>query len=240
MRQPRVTPPRVYEAITAITAELAQSGIAKAQVNADERYAFRGIDDVSKALAPLLARHKLCVLPRVLERTCVERQGASSTVLISVNLRVAFDFVSARDGSSHAVEAWGEALDGGDKATAKAMTSAYKHAMLQAFCIPVEGLEDADVRSHQLKPDLEQPDPVQGWDQWSQDLQDMIRLCETTEAIDRVQNTYRAMLRSASKRRPDVFSSIGKAMGDRRKALNTQPPSIKHSNGSAAGDLVHA
>jgi hypothetical protein len=46
----------------------------------------RGIDDVSKALAPLLARHKLCVLPRVLERTCTERQGAKDTLLISVSL----------------------------------------------------------------------------------------------------------------------------------------------------------
>ena len=45
--------------------------------------------------------------------------------------------ISVEDGSSHKVEAYGEALDGGDKATAKAMSAAYKSAMVQTFCIPV-------------------------------------------------------------------------------------------------------
>jgi hypothetical protein len=105
MRQPRIAPPRVYAAIAVITAELAGVGIAKAQVNAQDGYAYRGIDDVLKALAPLLARHKLCVLPRVLERSVTERQGVLGNLLISVSLQVAFDLVSARDGSLHAIEA---------------------------------------------------------------------------------------------------------------------------------------
>ena len=50
------------------------------------------------------------------------------------------------------VETYGEALDGGDKATAKAMSAAYKAAMVQTFCIPVCGAEDADRTSHRLSP----------------------------------------------------------------------------------------
>jgi hypothetical protein len=219
MRPPRITPPRVYDAIASIIAELGKVGIAKSQVNADEGYAYRGIDDVLKALSPLLARHKLCILPRVLDRFVAERQGALGTVLVSVSLKVAYDFVSARDGSVHAIEAYGEALDDGDKATAKAMSAAYKQAMLQAFCIPSDGNEDSDARSHRLGAHGEQPDPVQGWEQWAMDIRDMIAVCETAEGLDRLQQTYRAMLRAASKRRPELFAEIGRAASERRQAF---------------------
>ena len=35
-------------------------------------YNFRGIDDVYNTISPLLAKHGLCILPRVLARECVE------------------------------------------------------------------------------------------------------------------------------------------------------------------------
>lgn len=244
MRQGRITPPRVYAAISAITAELARVGIAKVRVNAADGYTFRGIDDVMKALAPLLAREKLCVLPRVLERHVSERHGDKGTLLISVSLKVAFDLVSARDGSMHVIEAFGEALDEGDKATAKAMSAAYKHALLQAFCIPVEGYEDGDASSHRLKRDGKQPDPVQGWEQWSMDICDIIRSCVSEEAVGRVQHTYRTLLRAASKRRPDVYAEIGRAVAERKAALARPAPlsiEAKLANGSAVQEvLAHA
>jgi hypothetical protein len=174
-------------------------------------------------LSPLLARHRLCILPRVLERTSCERRGASAhpgeTLLLSVTLKVAFDIVSARDGSANTIEAYGEALDAGDKATSKAMSAAFKYAVLQAFCVPVQGSEDADASSYRLKAGDEQPDPDQGWEQWSRDIRDMVRICETPEALDRVQSTYRAQLRAASKRRPELYAAIGDAIGARRQVL---------------------
>ena len=66
--------PAVYGAIAAVQAALAKQGIAKARKNQQQGYAFRGIDDVYSALAPLLAEHGLCIIPRVLSRTCTERQ----------------------------------------------------------------------------------------------------------------------------------------------------------------------
>ena len=112
-------------------------GIAKRHRNERDDYRYRSIDDVVIRLSPLLAKHKLCVLPRVLERTSAERAGDGDLLLVSVTLRIAFDLVSSADGSSHTIEAFGEALDACDKATAKAMSSAYKYALLQAFCVPV-------------------------------------------------------------------------------------------------------
>lgn len=131
--------PRVYAAINAVSAELAKAGIPKARTNLDEQYQYQGIDDVYNRLSPLLAAHKLCILPRVLERVCTDRTGATGDLLVNVSLKVAFDLVSVEDGSLHSIEAYGEALDAGDKATSKAMTATYKYAVLQTFCIPILG-----------------------------------------------------------------------------------------------------
>ena len=154
--------PRVYQAITAITGALARSGIAKLQTNEQDQYKYRGIDDVHNRLSPLLAEHRLCILPRVLERVCVDRHDAQGNLLMAVSLRVAFDLVSSEDGSKHVIEAFGEALDGGDKGTSKAMSAAFKYAILQAFCVPVLGYDDADARTHRLKKSNVVPEPDQG------------------------------------------------------------------------------
>ncbi len=122
----QMSAPQVYKAITAISAELSGGGIAKRHRNERDDYRYRSIDDVLNRLSPLLAKHKLCVLPRVLERTSADRLGDGDLLLVGVTLRIAFDLVSSADGSSHTVEAFGEALDASDKATAKAMSSAYK------------------------------------------------------------------------------------------------------------------
>ena len=71
---PPARPPKVYQAINAITAEFARDGIPKAHINVRDQYQYRSIDDVLNRLGPLLARHRLCILPRVLERTASEQR----------------------------------------------------------------------------------------------------------------------------------------------------------------------
>lgn len=142
---------KVYLAISEVAAKLAKSGISKDRKNDQQGYKFRGIDDVYNALAPFLAEHKLCILPTVLARECVERTTAKGTALFYVTVRVRFDVVSAEDGSKHEVVTYGEAMDTGDKATNKAMSAAYKYAAMQTFCIPTEGDNDADATTHEVK-----------------------------------------------------------------------------------------
>ena len=116
-------------------------------------------------------------------------------------MRGAFDFVAAADGSHHTVETFGEAADRSDKATSKAMSAAYKYA-IQAFCIPVRGLPDAD-RTSPTSASTETP--VQGWEAWAADITALINGCETREAIERVQNTYGPQLRAlANAKRPNI------------------------------------
>ena len=204
-----MTGPRVYKAIVAVASELGRNGIAKSNFNARERYQYRSIDDVLHGLSPLLAKHRLCVLPRVLERTSVERIDLHGSYRSLVSLKIAYDLVSAHDASAHTIETFGEAQDDGDKATAKAMSSAYKMAMLQTFCVPVLGSEDTDASPSKLHRAELEPAPVQGWDQWADDIKEMVATCISTEALGRVQDRYRSQLKSISRERPDLYGSIG-------------------------------
>lgn len=142
---------KVYQAINKVQAALAIEGISKDRSNQQQGYKFRGIDDVYNAMAPLLAKHGLCILPRVTSRECVERVNAKGTALFYVTVAVDFDFVCAEDGSKHTVSTYGEAMDSGDKATNKAMSAAYKYACMQAFSIPTEGDNDADATTHEVR-----------------------------------------------------------------------------------------
>jgi hypothetical protein len=143
--------PHVYEAIAAVQGELATVGIAKTRTNTQGAgYKFRGIDDVYGALSPLLAKHKLVVIPRVTQREVIDRQSKSGGALFYVTVHAEFDFVSAVDGTTHTAATFGEAMDSGDKATNKAMSAAYKYAAFMTFAIPTEGDNDSENTTHEV------------------------------------------------------------------------------------------
>ena len=147
---------KVYQAINAVQADIAKVGIAKLRRNPQQGYQFRGIDDVFDALAPLLAKHGLVILPRVVDHQQVERKTAKGGTLIYTIIKCDFDFVAAEDGSKHTVTTIGEAMDSGDKSANKSMSAAYKYAALQTFAIPTEGDNDADGSSHEALAELDQ------------------------------------------------------------------------------------
>lgn len=150
---------KVFTAIAAVMAEIGAEGIAKGRRNQQQGYSFRGIDEVYNALSPILAKHKLVMLPRILSREVVERQTQKGGALFNVTVEAEFDLVSAEDGSKHTVRTFGEAMDSADKATNKAMSAAYKYAAMQTFCIPTEGDNDADAQTHDVAP-RQQPEQV--------------------------------------------------------------------------------
>lgn len=144
---------KIYQAINAVQQALSQQGIEKSQRNNQGAgYNFRGIDQVYNTLSPLLAKHGLCILPRVIKSEQAERQSAKGSALIYSYVTMEFDLVSAEDGSKHTVCTVGEAFDSGDKSMNKAMSAAYKYACFQSFAIPTEGDNDADAHSHELAP----------------------------------------------------------------------------------------
>jgi len=142
----------VYKAISAVQGEMAVVGISKDRTNHQgSGYQFRGIDDVLNALAPILAKHKLVIMPRAIRREMTERTSKAGGALFYVTLEVEYDFISAVDGSMHTAKGIGEAMDSGDKGTNKAMSAAYKYVCFQAFCIPTEGDNDTDNHTHEVR-----------------------------------------------------------------------------------------
>lgn len=151
---------KVYKAINQVQAVLAETGIEKNRKNSQgSGYNFRGIDDVYNAIAPLLARFSLCILPRIIYRQCDERVSKSGSTLFYVTVEAEFDFVSSEDGSKHTIKTYGEAMDSGDKATSKAMSAAYKYAAFMAFAIPTEGDNDTETEDHSVLPAGTEPTP---------------------------------------------------------------------------------
>jgi hypothetical protein len=148
----------VYRAINGVQGDLAKDGISKDQENKGYGggYKYRGIDAVYQALAPLLDKHCLIIIPRVLSRECIERKSSKGSPLYYVSLDVEFDLVCSKDGSMHTARTFGESMDSSDKATNKALTAAYKYLCFTIFCIPTEGSEDADAVTHNVMPKKEE------------------------------------------------------------------------------------
>lgn len=206
--------PRVYQAINAVAAAMAQDGVAKTRLNVRDRYLYRSIDDVLERLAPLLAQHRLCILPRVLEREVRDRYDDAGNLLVGVALRVAFDLLSADDGSCHTIEAYGESLDAGDKATAKAMQSAYKYAVLQAFCVPASRSEDADAESYRLKAAPLPGEPPQGWTRWADEFTAQCRMCTDVGSLDRLKAGARGLLTALQRESPKIYRHLGDTVAE--------------------------
>jgi hypothetical protein len=142
----------VYEAIQNVMRDIGQIGISKNRKNQQQGYQFRGIDDVYNELNPIMVRHGLLMLPRVLASEQADRQTKSGSAVTYTRIKVEFDFVDASDGSKHTIATVGEAMDSADKSSNKAMAAAYKYAAMMAFCIPTEGDNDADATTLEVEP----------------------------------------------------------------------------------------
>lgn len=131
----------IYQSITAIMEEV--PAIGKDKINKQQGFKFRGIDDVMNTLQPLLSKHKVFIVPKMLEQTREERQTKTGGNLIYSICKIKYKFY-AEDGSSIEAITIGEGMDSGDKATNKAMAIAMKYALFQVFCIPTEEMKDPD------------------------------------------------------------------------------------------------
>ncbi len=122
--------------------------IGKNNVNQHQRYNFRGIDQVLNHVGPACASFGVSVEVTIHDYQSNLREwdeGGKRKWSNHVTLRMRLAF-TADDGSRHIAEAIGESVDtNGDKATNKAMSSAFKYACFMGLVIPVEGaLDDSD------------------------------------------------------------------------------------------------
>lgn len=143
---------KIHQQLVAVTRKIASEGIGKTRKNAQQGYNFRGIDEVMNAFAPILADAGLYVHPRYTERDVAERATKSGGALFYVTVKGEFDFVNDEGEKATVGPFYGEAMDSADKATNKAMAVAFKYAMFQTFCVPLEGVTggDADSVTHEV------------------------------------------------------------------------------------------
>ena len=130
----------IYESITKIMQEV--PSIKKKKKNAQQGFMYRGIDDVMNVFQPLLAKHKVFIVPQVLEQKREDRISSKGSSLIYSVCTIKYTFY-AEDGSFVEAITVGEGMDSGDKATNKAMAIAMKYALFQVFCIPTQDDPDS-------------------------------------------------------------------------------------------------
>jgi hypothetical protein len=139
---------KIYTSIANIINEI--GAIGKDKKNVQQGFMYRGVDDVMNALQPLLAKHKVFIVPEILEHIREERQTKTGSNLIYSICKIRYTFYSD-DGSHFDSVVIGEGMDSGDKATNKAMAIAFKYACFQVFCIPTEEMKDPDAEAHEVQ-----------------------------------------------------------------------------------------
>jgi len=139
----------IFAALSAVMADV--SSVSKDERNAGQGFNFRGIDAVVNAVGPALRKHGVIVVPRVqsCEYATIEI-GEKRKATAHVRVIVEYIFI-AQDGSTISCTTAGEAMDGGDKATAKAMSVAFRIALLQALALPTSE-PDPDASSYERSP----------------------------------------------------------------------------------------
>jgi hypothetical protein len=140
---PPTDPPQVQVALHA--AMCAVRGVSKGDRNTQQNFNFRGIDAVLNAVGPALRAHGVIPLPKVLEHHTEVYESKGGARMKGVTLMVEYAFVGPA-GDRLVVEVPGESADSGDKAYSKAMSVAFRTALIQALALPTDERDpDQDV-----------------------------------------------------------------------------------------------
>jgi hypothetical protein len=166
------TPANIYTALAAVMRDV--SHVAKLDVNQHQRFNFRGIDAVMNAAGPAFRAHGVICTPHVEHATYETVQTSGGKPSTACRVLVTYTF-HAPDGSSLAARVTGEAWDAGDKATPKAMSVAYRTALLQALCLPTDE-PDPDIHTYERAPE---PSPAER-------ALAGVRQATTVETVDRI------------------------------------------------------
>jgi hypothetical protein len=144
MSETKVTP--IAQALNEVMKEV--GAVKKSDRNSAQGFNFRGIDAVVNAVSPALQKHGVIVVPSVEEYDYASVEiGKNRTVMGHVKVKVTYTFIGA-GGDAIKATVVGEAMDSGDKATAKAMSVAFRTALLQTLSLPTDE-PDPDSQSYE-------------------------------------------------------------------------------------------
>ena len=145
------------EIVKLLSQVMAEVGaVRKGDRNNQQNFSFRGIDAVTNAVSPALRKAGVIVTPQVIDYQYGSvTVGSKGTVMGHVKVMVRYTF-HAPDGSSLETIVPAESFDSGDKATAKAMSVAFRTCLLQTLCLPTDDV-DPDETSYERAPSKAAP-----------------------------------------------------------------------------------
>lgn len=143
-----VAPKPVQVLMGEVLAELPAIGKAMAP-GSGLKYAFRGIEAVLDMLNPLLSERGLFVVPcEVVSVSETARETRGGTLTYNVRVVMLYRWYGPA-GDFIQVASTGEGSDTQDKATQKAMTSAFKYMLFETFAISTEEGAKSDIDATQ-------------------------------------------------------------------------------------------
>jgi len=143
---PQSTPRTIFELFADVKRKVGPVG--KNSVNQQQHFNFRGIDAVVNAAAPALDEHGVITIPMLQDIAYNDVEvGKNRSVMAHVRVKVTYRFQGPA-GDHFDATVPGEAMDSGDKATAKAMSVAYRIALIQALNLPT-GDPDPDSQTYE-------------------------------------------------------------------------------------------
>jgi hypothetical protein len=124
--------------------------VTKKDENTQQGFLFRGIDSVVNAVSPALIEHGVTVIPTLHTVDYHDYTSRGGALMTSCRVIVEYTF-RAPDGDSVSATVAGEAADSGDKATPKAMSVAFRTALLQSLTLPTHD-RDPDAETYEKGP----------------------------------------------------------------------------------------
>jgi hypothetical protein len=140
--------PTVVEALASVMEEV--RAVRKGDRNTQQNYAFRGIDAVMNAAGPAFRKFGVVVVPILEDVHYRDVQTSTGKASRECTVKVRYRFHGPAGDYIECVTP-GESMDFGDKGAPKAMSVAYRIALLQALCLPTDDVEP-DAQSYERAP----------------------------------------------------------------------------------------
>jgi len=212
----KASSPLIYGRLAKIFTEVPAVGKDK-QMESGQKYPYRSTDDIVIAIKPLLAKYGVMCLPKLqkIKRETYDREKSGKIVMVTVEM--VYTFLCCEDRSTVEIGPFpAEAIDYGDKATAKALTMALKSMLSEVFLIPVHDALDTDGDAKNLDdarttPEKSGPEakPFQEPSEKEWEIIEAITAQMLANGIDIVPDKVKAACWNAQGRYPTHKSQVG-------------------------------
>jgi hypothetical protein len=140
-------PPPVHEVWSNVMNTLLGLGKHEQHDSPGARFNYRGIDALMNAVGPVLRQHRALIIPTVVGSSRRDVQTSTGKPSTETTVEMQYTIVGPA-GDIIVGSACGEAMDSGDKGTAKAQSVAFRVFLLQSLCLPTDE-PDPDSEAYQ-------------------------------------------------------------------------------------------